>query len=98
MILYLVEYNGLPDFVKLSRMAFFARGKNAKPMSQRHEWLITNKQMRIKKCYIFCHLLTSNISGSRQNIKNVVDNLKGKSPSYLHAKNQLSSLKAEGAY
>jgi len=39
MILYLVEYNGLPDFVKLSRMEFFVRGKNAKLMNERYSQL-----------------------------------------------------------
>jgi len=42
--------------------------------------------------------LSNNISGSRQNIKNLVVPLLGKGSSYLLAKNKLSGFKTEGAF
>jgi len=59
-----------------------------------------NKQMCFKKLFCFFVIfasLTSNISVSRQNIKNLVGNLFGKGSSYLYTKNLLSSFKTEGA-
>jgi len=54
-----------------------------------------NKQINklpLKLFFVIFASLTSNISGSRQNIKNMVGNLLGKASSYLHAK------KPEGAF
>jgi len=51
----------------------------------------------LKNTFHFLLPLTSNISASRQNFKNLVDNLLKKGSSYLHAKYLLSSFKTEGA-
>jgi len=57
-------------------MGFFAKGKMPNP--------------RVSEWHIFCYLfapLKSNVSGSSQNIKNLVGNLLGKGSSCLRAKN-----------
>jgi len=74
-------------YFKLSRWAFFAKGKVPNPREQVSD-------------LFFCIFasLTSNISGSRQNIKNQAGNFLGKGSSYLHAKSWLSSFISEGTF
>jgi len=71
---------------------FFVKEKMPKPT--------TNKLMHVKKLFHFlsnCHFasLTSNISGSIQNIKILLRRLLDKGSSYLHVKFQPSSFKTE---
>jgi len=79
-------------FYKLSSWAFFAKGKMPNPRASEVSCLTmqTNKQMRIKKCFSFFVIfasLTSNISASRQNIKNLVGNLQDIKMSILYYSN-----------
>jgi len=70
--------------------------------SQASERLSTkNEQMYIKKCFIFCYVfasLTSNISATRQNFKNLVGNIWDIKMRNFIAKFKLSSFNTEGAF